>query len=246
MFVASPEWLGNSLERDIKIGDLMDTKNLSRVSGALWIFSVVTVFIALIITIANNITLMDKDIVQTLRNINANELAHILELVFDVVSSTTLIVVAVTTFLVLKTSGITAAAIGSILLAVGGTILVVHDMGNFALTWLAREYAVAPAANAPALESMGRAMIYTAKWGVTLGAIHIVMGVLFYSVLLYASNLSRMLGILGIISSILALIATVPAWINPAWEQLGYNLFFPFMIWEIAFAVWLLRAKFVA
>ena len=224
----------------------MDAKNSSKVSGLLLIVSVVTVFVALIITLANNITLMDREIGQTLMNVNANELAHIVELGFDVVSSLALIVAAVTLFLSLQAFGVTLAAAGSALLAAGGTILVVHDMGNFALTWVAREYAAAPGANSAALESLARAMVITAKWGVTLGAIHIVLGVLAYSVLLLTSNRARILGFLGILGSILALIATVPAWIDPAWEQLGYSLFFPFMIWEIAFGIWLLRAKQVA
>jgi len=221
----------------------MKEKPLMKASGALWIISVASVFAALVISLVYDITLMDREIDTTLINVAANQGAHIVELMLDVASSVAIILAAVTMFLAFHKQHTTWAAMGSALLAVGGTILVVHDMGNFALTWVAREYVTAPEANQVALESLGRAMVITAKWGVTLGAINIVLGVMAYAVVLYMGGLSKLLGALGLASSVLALIATAPAWINPQWEQLGYTLFFPFMIWEIALGVWLMSNK---
>ena len=53
----------------------------------------------------------------------------------------------------------------------------------------------------------------------------------------------RSIGLLGIIGGILAIIAAQLVWINPEWEQIGYALYMPFMIWEVIFGMWLIRKK---
>ena len=124
------------------------TRNIYRLSGVLWLFSVITVFIALIIVLRFDIGLNPSELSseqmgQTLTKVAENSTAHIIELIFDELSDAAIILLAPLLFLGLGRYNKTTALVGSACLLVGGTILAAHNMGNFALTWIAKDYIMA-------------------------------------------------------------------------------------------------------
>lgn len=221
-------------------------RKLLKITGWLWIVSVISVFIAIIIVLRYNIALNPSEIgsemmATTLSQIAMHSGAHIIELVFDELSDLALILLSPLLYLGLNKYNKALALLGSVSFVVGGTILAAHNMGNFALTWLAKDFVMATGAAAISLQSASAAILLTAKWGVAIGSIFFVSGILFYSLLV--KEMSSPLGWFGIVASILAYIAIPLSWASPALEEVSMNLFMPMIIWETAFGIWLIRSK---
>ena len=214
----------------------MDEKKLT---GILWILVVVTVFTSLAITLQYDITLNVGDMEKTLQNVAKFPIPHIIDLVFDVISNTLLIIVGVLLYFVFKKE--TKALFGSLWFIIGGSIMVIHNMGNFAVTWIARDYVLATGAEAAALKASAYATLLTAKWGVSLASFFFVLGVIIYSSIIIKS--SKFVGWFGIIAGLLALPALMVVWISPEFEMLSYRLYGPMLIWQITFGLWLMRKK---
>ncbi len=216
----------------------------AKLSGMLWLGSIASVIICLAFVIPTNLSLNPDDISTTFFAINKYTGFHILELVFDEISNIMTLLLAGSLFLTFRRMNPATSLIASLLIGCGSIVMVVHDMGNFALTWIARAHASAGAIEQLMLKKIGYAMILTAKWGVTIGANCIVFGVLIY-IFLWISNqvLPKALGYSGVLCIVLAISASIPYWIDFSLESLGYNLYFPFLIWEISIAVWLLRIR---
>lgn len=219
----------------------MKQTSLFRLSGILWILIVLTVLTALIITIIYDITLNPGDMEKTLQYVSKFPTQHIIELIFDVLSDAMIIIVAGLLYVLFNKDHKLKALIGSLWLAAGGIILAAHDMGNFAVTWVAKDYVLSTGSEAVALKATAFSMILTAKWGVTIGSFLFVLGILMYSIVVTKS--SRFVGWFGIISGVLAFPAMAMLWINPQLEMLSYQLYLPMMIWQIVFGIWLIRKK---
>ncbi len=220
-------------------------KHLNRVSGILMLFSVITVFIALIITLQFDIALNPSELGsevmgKTLQNVAKFSKAHIAELIFDELSDFA-IVLAALLYIVFRNYNRAGALAGSVCFLAGGIIMAAHNMGNFALTRIANDYVVATGAQAATLEIAANAMLLTAKSGVPIGSSFIVLGVLLYNIVV--TQVSRFIGWFGIIGSILAFIAIPLGWISPQLEMISISLYFPMMIWEILFGIWLISTK---
>ncbi len=213
--------------------------NQKKLTGILWLLVVVTVFTALIITLVYDITLNPGDMENTLQNVAKHSTPHIIELIFDTLSDVLLITTSVLLYKLFNKN--TKALIGSVWIGVGGIILAAHNMGNFAVTWMAKKYVLATGAEAVALKTSAYSVLLAAKWGVTIGSFFFVLGVLMYSVLILKS--SKLMGWFGIIAGILALPAMAVGWVSPALEMLSYRLYMPMLIWQVAFGIWLIREK---
>ena len=210
-----------------------------RLTGILWILVVITVFSALAITLVYDITLNTGDMDKTLQNVAKFPLQHIIELTFDVLSNIFLMVVAVLLYFLFNKD--IKALFASLSFIISGTIMVVHNMGNFAVTWIAKDYILATSQEAIALKASAYAILLTAKWGVTLASIFFVFGAIMYSINVLKS--SKILGWFGIISGVLAIPAMIVGWLGPQFELLSYRLWGPMLIWQITFGVWLIRKK---
>ncbi|MBN1117414.1 MAG: DUF4386 family protein [Bacteroidales bacterium] len=212
-------------------------KNLNKLSGLLLIGYVIFIFIALIISIKFNITLFTSDINESLIKINLNSTAHITELIFDTTSSILLITASLLLSILFKKK--TIALIASLWLIIGGIILAIHNMGNFALTWVAKEYVNSSPFNVETLKTSAFSMLLTAKWGVTIGSFFIIIGTILYN--LSILKLSKPIGWFGIFAGLLALISLPLVWVDTKYEMLSYNLYLPMILWQIIFGIWLIR-----
>ena len=216
----------------------------AKLSGMLLLASILSVVICLALIIPHNLALDPINISSTFDTINQYSRFHILELVFDEITNILTILMAGALFLAFRDTGPSRSLSASLLIASGGIVMLIHDMGNFAITWLAKMHESAGSSEQLILQKIGYSVILTAKWGVTIGAACIVAGVLIYIMLwISTKTMSKALGYLGIFCGILALFSFVPYWIDFSLESLGYNLYFPFMIWEIVAGIWLVRFK---
>ena len=226
----------NLSQGDKNFGGKMDLKKLT---GVLWILVVLTVFGALAITIIYDITLNTGDMEKTLVNVAEYPIAHIIELFLDVLSNIILIMVGVLLYYVFNKNRI--ALLGSIWFIICGIIMVIHNMGNFAVTWIARDYVVANGAEAVGLKTSAYAILLTAKWGVTLSSLFFVFGVITYCLIIIRN--SKLMGWFGIFSGTIAIPAMILVWIGPQFEMLSYRLWAPMLLWQIFFGLWLIRRK---
>ena len=216
----------------------------AKLSGILLLGSVLCVVICLALIIPHNLALDPINISSTFNAINQYSEFHILELVFDEITNVLTILMAGILFLAFKNTGPSRSLSASLLIASGGIVMLIHDMGNFAVTWVAKVHESVSISEQLILQKIGYSMILTAKWGVTIGAACIVTGILIYILLWISTELMpKALGYLGILCGILALGSFVPYWIDFSLESMGYNLYFTFMIWEIAAGIWLVRFK---
>ena len=66
--------------------------------------------------------------------------AHIAELVFDVLSGFALIGFSAMLYLVLENKARIPALLSAVFMGVSGLILAIHDMGNFSVAFLVRDW----------------------------------------------------------------------------------------------------------
>ena len=216
----------------------------AKLSGMLLLASILSVIICLALIIPHNLALDPNNISSTFDAINQYREFHILELIFDEITNVLTIIMAGALFMAFRNPGPSRSLSASMLIGSGGIVMLIHDMGNFAVTWFAKMHESAGVAEQLILQKIGYSVILTAKWGVTIGAACIVTGLLIY-ILLWISTktMSKALGYLGFFCGILALGSLVPYWIDFSLEATGYNLYFPFLIWEIVAGIWLIRFK---
>ncbi len=119
--------------------------------------------------------------------------------------------------------------------------MVIHNMGNFAVTWIAKDYLLAADTEAAVFKAAAYAILLTAKWGVTLASFFFILGVIIYSSVIQKG--SKFVGWFGIIAGTLSIPAMVVGWLGPQYEMLSYRLWGPMLIWQITFGVWLISKK---
>jgi len=215
-------------------------------AGILWLTSVVAALIALVIVIVFDVSTLNPEVETTLRKIAQNSGAHIVELLFDILSGIALVAAAAPLYVIFSQYDRTLALMGSYLFVGYGIIVAVHDMENLALTWVAEAFVEASATEATALALIGQSLILTAKWGVSIFVVFILLGAFVYSYLLVANQLSKLVGWFGVIAGVLGLVAVPLQLIDPTLEEIGFLLFLPFLIWQFVFGGYLLWSKSLA
>lgn len=212
-----------------------DLAPYARAGGALWLLTAAAAIASLVIVLSFDITLSLADVPAALSGVAAHPLAHAIELAFDSLAYLSIALVAAPMYLMFAGRGRLAALLGAILLAVGGTVGVVHDLGNFAFTSIAM---LDPDAGA-ATEIVAFGMLATAKWGVTVSAVIYSAGILVFNRLMMGL-VAPVLAWGGAVAAALAIVAAPLAWIDPNLEMLGYALYLPMLIWQIGFGLLLL------
>ncbi len=208
-------------------------------AGFFLITTVVTILISLIITLKFEITLNTYDIDKTLYQISKHNTAHFLELTFDVLSSISLITFA--TLLYLYSQKDKTLFISMIFFIVSGTIMVIHDMGNFAVTWVANTYSTSKPAETYALQASAFSLLLTAKWGVTLASLMLIPGN-FLCIFSIEKN-TKFIKWFGIFAGIAGLPALVLVWLGENYEPVSYGLWLPILLWQLTFGILLFRNK---
>ena len=214
-----------------------------QLAGILWLTSVVTVFISLLIVIVFDVSTLNPNVETTLRKIAENTEAHLVELIFDIFSGIALVAAAAPLYRTFSEADKTLALTGSLLFVGYGIIIAAHDMENLALAWVATAFVEASATEAATLALIGESMILTAKWGVPIFSVFLLLGAFVYSILLVATQLARWVGWLGIAGGAFGLIAVPLQLIDPTLEEVSFLLFVPFLIWQFVFGGFLLTNK---
>ncbi len=182
------------------------------------------------------------DVETTLASVAKNSTPHVLGLVIEIASSIATVALAGVLYLVFKSINKVGALTGSLWLSASAIVLAVHNQWNLALAWVAKDYAIATGAQKLAIAESARSMLLTGKWGVTISATFLLLGILTYSLIL-VSNLSTKVGWFGIIASILGIVGAWIGWINPSLQYAGFALFIPMILWEFTFGIWLIKKK---
>ncbi|MDH3675151.1 MAG: DUF4386 domain-containing protein, partial [Anaerolineae bacterium] len=91
-------------------------------AGILWLTSVVAALISLVIVIVFDVSTLDPEVETTLRKIAQNSGAHIVELLFDILSGIALVAAAAPLYVIFSQYDRTLALMGSYLFAGYGII----------------------------------------------------------------------------------------------------------------------------
>lgn len=220
----------------------MTGENSFRSSGVLMLVVVSTSLVSGILAGIYGVELNAFDVETTLANVGSNSGEHVLGLIVETVSSIVTVALAGVLYLAFKDLNRVQAIIGSLWLSASGIIIAVHDLGNFALAWIAGDYAIAAGSQQLAIASIARSMLLTGKWGVTVGSTFLLLGIFAYSLILI-SRFSKSIGWFGIVASALGFFAAWIGWIDPSLQYVGFALFLPLIIWEFTFGIWLLRQR---
>ncbi len=113
--------------------------------------------------LAGTVPLIYEETAETLRNVAEQSGRHTADIVFDLLSYIAMVLLAGALYQAFSPHNRTLALLGTLGLATAGTILAVHDMVNFALTSVAKDFVAASGAEALALQAVGGSMIITAK-----------------------------------------------------------------------------------
>jgi len=211
-----------------------------RLSGALMLVVVTTSLVSGILAGVFGVELNAFDVETTLTNVAKNSTPHVLGLIIEIVSSIATVALAGVLYLVFKSTNKVGALTGSLWLSASAIVLAVHNQWNLALAWVAKDYAVATGAQKLAVVESARSMLLTGKWGVTIAATFLLLGILVYSLIL-VSSLSKKVGWFGVIASILGIVGAWIGWFDPSLQYVGFGLFMPMILWEYAFGIWLMR-----
>jgi hypothetical protein len=216
----------------------------SRVAGLFLLASVILVWIALAIVMVGDVEISVSDSERALQQLTTGMSFHITELVFDVLSGFALIGFGAMLYLVLESRARTAALLSAVFIGVSGLIIAVHDMGNFSVAFLVRDWDATGEGARLALAAAVRSQLLTAKWGVTISSAALIVGmVILNGLFVRKPELPTVLGIVGLVAAVCATVAMVPAWINAELMQLGYLLYLPMLVWQIWLGIVLIRGR---
>ena len=216
----------------------------SRLAGLFLLASVVLVWIALIIVMVGDVEISISDSERAFQQLTAGMSFHITELVFDVLSGFALIGFGAMLYLVLESRARAAALLSAVFIGVSGLIIAIHDMGNFSVAFLVRDWGATDETAQLALAAAVRSQLLTAKWGVTISAAALIVGmVILNGLFVRERGLPTVLGFVGLVAALCATVAMVPAWVNPELMQLGYVLYLPMLVWQVWLAIVLIRGR---
>ncbi|MCG8327639.1 MAG: DUF4386 domain-containing protein [Chitinophagales bacterium] len=213
--------------------------NQKRMAGVFLILVVVSILASLTIAVKYGITLNANELEQTLHNVAHNIGAHILELIFDVLSSVFLIIFAVLFYGILRRD--TVALIVSTFFIISGVIMIIHNMGNFAVTWIAKEFVQAGNTEVYALKASAYATLLTAKWGVTLASVFLIIGIFICAYHIIKD--SKFIGWFGVLSGSLGIPAIMLVWYGTHFEMISYLLWLPVLVWKVILGIWLIKLQ---
>lgn len=209
----------------------------TRLCGFLYLFILVTN--AASVGLGNSIGKVDA--VTKLRSINDNPKQFQINIVTAIISHISILALAGMLFFVFSSHNLLLAAVGTIFRFGEGLILIRNEINSMNLLNIAKEYAVAGDAEKLALSASGNVILHTKNSGFTRAMTLLAIGALAYCILLLSSGAIPMLiGWLGLIASIVAVVGTVIKFVAPSFEipfTIGFLLM---MLFEVSFGGWLL------
>ena len=186
-------------------------------------------------------------------NVPADEVGAVLELVadnqglhqteigFDLASFVILVALSGALYLVFSPHHRLLALLGALGLAAGGIILAIHDIFWFVFPSVAKDFVSASGSQADVLLEIGRVIMLTANWGLSVGIAFMGLGMLAYGVLIIRSKaVLRALGWLGAIAGVLLFTGTWLPRVDVSLYSVWIALSAPVLLWEIGLGLWLL------
>jgi hypothetical protein len=180
-------------------------------------------------------------VAEVLRAVAGNQGLHQTEIGFDLASYVILVALSGALYLAFSPHNRLLALLGTLGLTAGGIILATHDIFWFVFPAVANDFVSASGSQADVLLEIGRAIMLTANWGLSVGITFMGLGILAYGVLIIRSGaVLRALGWLGAVAGVLLFIGTWLPRVDVSLYAVWTALSGPVLLWEIGLSLWLL------
>jgi hypothetical protein len=181
------------------------------------------------------------EVAEVLQLVAGNQGLHQVEIGFDLASYVILVALSGALYLAFSPHNRLLALLGTLGLTAGGIILAVHDIFWFVFPSVAKDFVSASGSQADVLLEVGRIIMLTANWGLSVGITFMGLGILAYGVLMIRSrSVLRALGWLGAVAGILLFTGTWLPRIDVSLYAVWTALASPLLLWEIGLGLWLL------
>ena len=224
----------------------MTTKlNDYKVSGILLLLVCVTIVLSgVFASLAVSLTFSSNDIGNTLTALAANKNMHLTSIAFDLSSFILTVLLAGALYQVFGKQNELLSRLGAFCLLASGIILSYHDIGNFILPTLAEDYVALNGDSTLTLLAVTKNVLLHEIWGVKIGYTYFSLGVIsFCFAALMSPQFKRLWGYFGIFSALVTLLALyIP--LGNYQDMIAMAAFLPMLIWEVAFGMTLLSAKY--
>ena len=209
--------------------------SVGQLCGFLFLFILLTSMLSQ--TLAGG-ALDPADVPSTLGKVAANSKKFRMSVVIDLFSHVCVVALAGLLYIVFSPNNRSLALLATLWRVAEGTILALNEINNLVLLDVSQKFASATGTQAVALESMGRILISTERWGLKIGLAFFVLGWLLYAILFVTSGAVPLaLGWAGVIASILAAGGVWLSLINP---NISMVSFVALILYEIVIGFWLL------
>ena len=218
-------------------------RGIERFSGILLILMLVTSILGAIFAsgVGTDYNVPANEVGTVLELVAENQGLHQAEIGFDLASFVILIALSGALYLVFSPHHRLLALLGTLWLAAGGMILAVHDIFWFAFPFVAKDFVSASGSQVDVLLEIGRIIMLTANWGLSVGIAFMGLGMLAYGVLMIRSKaVLRVLGWLGAVAGVLLFTGTWLPRVDVSLYSVWIALSAPVLLWEIGLGLWLL------
>ncbi len=222
---------------------MLSKKSIERFNGFLLLIIVVTSVVgaAFASSVGTDYNVPADEVGAVLELVADNQGLHQAEIGFDLASYVILVALSGALYLLFSPHRRLLALLGTLGLAAGGVILAVHDIFWFVFPSVAKDFVSASGSQADVLLEIGRIIMLTANWGLSVGITFMGLGILAYGVLMIRSRaVLRALGWLGAVAGILLFIGTWLPRIDVSLYAVWTALASPLLLWEIGLGLWLL------
>ena len=218
-------------------------KGIERFSGILLLLMLVTSILGGIFAggVGTDYNVPADEVGAVLELVAGNQGLHQAEIGFDLASFVILVALSGALYLVFSPHNRLLALLGTLGLTAGGIILAVHDIFWFVFPSVAKDFVSANGSQADVLLEIGRIIMLTANWGLSVGITFMGLGIFAYGVLMIRNRaVLRALGWLGAVAGILAFAGTWLPRVDVNLYAVWIALSSPILLWEIGLGLWLL------
>ncbi len=218
-------------------------RGIERFSGILLLLMLVTSILGGVFAsaVGTDYNVPADEVGAVLKLVADNQGLHQAEIGFDLASFVILVALSGALYLIFSPHHRLLALLGALGLAAGGIILAIHDIFWFVFPSVAKEFVSASGSQADVLLEIGRVIMLTANWGLSVGIAFMGLGMLAYGVLMIRSKaVLRALGWLGAIAGVLLFTGTWLPRVDVSLYSVWIALSAPVLLWEIGLGLWLL------
>ena len=214
---------------------MLSTITTAQLCGFLFLFILLTSAVSQALAAS---AIDPTDVLSSLNNVAENDRKFRLSIVVDLVSHVSIVALAAMLYLVFSPFNQTLALVGTFWRVAEGTILALNEVNNLVLIELSQKSVSATGAQAVALESMGSMLMSTERWGMKIGLVFLLLGMLMYTILFVSSGaVPLVLGWSGVIACILAIVGVLLTLINPNISMISFA---PYILYEVVLGFWLI------